>query len=205
MKNKKLVIIGVGGHGKVCKEIAELCGYSVSFLDERQIEGLNVVGRPDEWKSFAENSELFVAIGNNAVRQRFINEITAEGGTIATLIHPASTVSSYAKVERGCVVMAGSVVNPFAVIGEGTIINTQSSVDHDCTLSSCCHVSVGAHLAGTVSVGQRTMIGAGATVINNISICEDVTIGAGAVVVRDICEPGCYIGVTAKKIGGRND
>ena len=32
--NKKLVIIGAGGHGKVCAEIAELNGYKeIVFLD----------------------------------------------------------------------------------------------------------------------------------------------------------------------------
>ena len=34
MNNKKLIILGAGGHGRVAAEIAEQLGYSVSFLDD---------------------------------------------------------------------------------------------------------------------------------------------------------------------------
>ncbi len=61
-----------------------------------------------------------------------------------------------------------------------------------------CHVAVGAHLCGTVTIGNATWIGAGATVSNNVNICGECTIGAGAVVVKDITEPGTYIGVPAR-------
>ena len=61
------------------------------------------------------------------------------------------------------------------------------------------HISVGANLSGTVSIGKGTWIGAGATVINNVSICSGCLIGAGAVVVKDIVTPGLYLGVPAQK------
>ena len=72
-------------------------------------------------------------------------------------------------------------------------------VDLDCRLGDYVHVSVGAHVAGTVNIGDRTWIGAGATVKNNIDICDGCMIGAGAVVVSDIIEKGVYMGVPAKR------
>lgn len=57
---------------------------------------------------------------------------------------------------------------------------------------------MGAHLAGTVNVGERTLIGAGATVINNINVVSDCIIGAGAVVVKNLGQAGTYIGVPAR-------
>lgn len=33
------------------------------------------------------------------------------------------------------------------------------------------HVAVGAHLCGTLTIGNATWIGAGATVSNNVNIC----------------------------------
>lgn len=71
---------------------------------------------------------------------------------------------------------------------------------HDCKIADYCHISVGAHVAGTVQIGTRTWIGAGATVINNVKICSDCMIGAGAVIVEDINERGTYVGVPAKRI-----
>lgn len=91
-------------------------------------------------------------------------------------------------------------MNPGAVIGKGCIINTCASVDHDCRVEDFVHVSVGAHVAGTVRIGERTWVGAGATVSNNVRICDDCMIGAGAVVVKDIMERGTYVGVPAERI-----
>ena len=75
-----------------------------------------------------------------------------------------------------------------------------SSVDHDCRVGDFVHIAVGAHLCGTVTVGDDAFICAGATVVNNISVCKGATVGAGAVVVRDITEKGTYVGVPAQKI-----
>ena len=81
----------------------------------------------------------------------------------------------------------------------GCIVNTSSSIDHDCVVGNYCHIAVGAHLAGTVNVGNGTWIGAGAIVSNNVNICGGCMIGAGAVVIKNIDEAGIYIGVPAEK------
>ena len=78
------------------------------------------------------------------------------------------------------------VINPYAQLGKGCIVNTCASVDHDCNVGDYVHVAVGAHLCGTVEVGAYTWIGAGATVSNNVSICPECMIGAGAVVVKSV-------------------
>ena len=96
--------------------------------------------------------------------------------------------------------MAGAVINPGTRLGKGCIINTCSSVDHDCVVSDYAHIAVGAHLCGTVAIGEGTWIGAGATVVNNVSICSDCMIGAGTVVIKNIEISGTYIGVPAKRI-----
>lgn len=199
---KKLIIIGAGGHGRVVADVAKLCGYSeISFLDDSfgtATAECSVVGKVCAANKYYCTHDFFVAIGNSEVRERIMNEIKSEGGSFATLMHPSAVIGSNVEIGRGSVVMAGVVINAGAVIGEGVIINTSSSVDHDSRIGDYVHVSVGAHLAGTVEVGKRTMIGAGATVINNIDICEDCMVGAGAVVVRNIKNSGTYIGVPAR-------
>lgn len=200
MKNS-LVIIGAGGHGRVCAEIAELNGYQkILFLDDGNAGNIEIAGKTEDFIKYLSDCDFFVAIGNNNVRRSFLYRIMENKGQIATLIHPDSTVSAHATVGVGTAVMAGAVINTGTVIGKGAIINTCSSVDHDCRIGDFVHVAVGAHLAGTVSVGDTTFIGVGATVINNISICENCMIGAGATVIADIKENGTYVGVPARKI-----
>lgn len=199
--NDTIVIIGAGGHGRVCGEIAELSGYkNVLFLDDSNKPGVNVVGKSADFVRFINNSDFFVGVGDNKTRNFLIEKILNSGGNIATLIHPDSTLSRSASVGVGSVIMAGAVVNAGAKIGKGVIINTCSSVDHDCDLGDCAHISVGAHLAGTVSVGKCTFIGAGATLINNISVCDNCMVGAGAVMINSVFLEGVYVGVPARKI-----
>lgn len=198
---KKLVIIGASGHGKVVADIALKCGYSdVVFLDDNiklvECAGLPIVGTTLSLSDFR-NIDTVVAIGNSSIRKS-IQAIL--GDRAATLIHPDAVISRRVEIGRGSVVMAGAAINSDAQIGEGCIVNTCASVDHDCVVGDYAHISVGAHLAGNVHVGSGTWVGIGATISNNVAICPDCMIGAGAVVVRDITEPGTYVGVPAKKL-----
>lgn len=197
----KLTIIGASGHGKVAADIARLNGYDeIEFLDdnmELHSCGKWPVAGPSELADEIEN-DLFVAIGNAAVRERLMERL--QDKHIVSLIHPSAVIAKDVEIGAGSVVMAGAVINPGARIGKGCIINTSSSVDHDCVLADYVHIAVGSHLAGTVSVGKGTWIGVGATVSNNISICGDCMIGAGAVVVKSITEPGTYLGIPSRKV-----
>ncbi len=101
--------------------------------------------------------------------------------------------------------MAGAVINHGTSIEYGCIINTGATVDHDNIITDYVHVSVGSHLAGTVSVGTGTWIGAGAIVSNNISVWENCMVGAGAVVVDNLIEPDTYVGVPARRMCMKNE
>ena len=198
---KGLIIIGAGGHGKVCAEIAALNGYqTIGFLDDDSSKGNTVCGKTADYVRYLQDRDLFVALGDNTLRKRFLTEIESQNGSVAALIHPSAVVSPSASIGAGAVVMAGAVINPGASVGKGAVINTCASADHDNILEDYVHIGVGAHLAGTVHIGEGTFIGAGATVINNISVCEGCIVGAGAVVISDITEKGTYVGVPARKI-----
>ena len=196
-----LVIIGAGGHGKVCAEIAELNGYhNIVFLDDELADRKTVYGTTAAIPDFLSKSDYFVAIGDNQLRMNFLKRITDLGGLIATLIHVDSTISPSATVGVGSVVMAGAVINAGAFVGRGAIINTCSSVDHDCIIGDFSHISVGAHLAGTVHIGNCTMVGIGASVSNNLTLSDNIIIGAGGVVIETLNEAGTYVGVPVRKI-----
>ena len=198
---KSIAIVGAGGHGKVCAEIAGLMGYQkIVFLDDDPRLAGKVYGSTEKLLELSDDFDIFVAIGDNATRKAFLEKIRAQKASVATLIHPDSTVSKSAVVGEGSFVMAGAVVNADAVIERGVIVNTCGSVDHDCHLKDYCHVAVGAHLSGTVTVGTETFIGAGSTVINNVTIGDHVIIGAGACVISSIDQSGTYVGVPARKI-----
>lgn len=204
--HNRLVIIGAGGHGKVVADIAmKLNKYEeIIFLDDHNV-GKNcleipIVGRCEDVDRYICEYDFFVAIGNAAVRQKISEQLKQKGAELATLVHPNAVLAQHITIGTGTVVMAGAVINPDSEIGEGCIINTCASVDHDCIVEAYAHISVGAHLAGTVKIGTRAWIGAGATISNNIEVTADCMIGAGAVVVKAIAEKGTYVGVPARKV-----
>lgn len=198
---KSLLIIGAGGHGKVVADIASKNGYDeIIFLDDNEelteCGGYPVIGRNNQYTAY--DADVFIAIGNPKARETLFKKVEFSEKKIPTLIHPSASIAGDVSIGNGTVVAAGAVINPGTIIGKGCIINTSSSVDHDCIIKDFVHVSVGAHIAGTVQVGKRTWIGIGATVSNNIRICEDCMIGAGAVVIKNIERQGVYIGMPAK-------
>ncbi len=201
---RRLMILGAGGQGKVAADIARLCGYDqIAFLDDNQAltawVGYPVLGTLSQALSF-ENWEFFIAVGNSHLREQLQQQLVQAEKTVATLIHPSAVIAKNTVIGEGSIVMAGAVINPDATIGQGCIINTCASVDHDCVVGDYCHLTVGSHLAGTVHMGKHTFLGIGAVISNNLTICENCTIGAGAVVVKNICQPGTYLGVPAKKL-----
>ncbi len=197
----RLIIIGASGHGKVVADIARLNGYEdIVFLDDnpelKECASFPIIGSNTMTPEL--DGEIFIAIGDGSIRMKLMKQ--NEGRIFPILIHPRAVIANDVLIGAGSVIMAGVVINPGVKVGKGCIVNTSSSIDHDCIVGDFVHVSVGAHLCGTVSVGETTWIGTGATVSNNINICSNICVGAGAVVINDINENGTYIGVPAKKV-----
>ena len=205
MKNK-LLIIGASGHGKVVADIALKMNswQSISFLDDNEnlkfSLGFKVIGKSNEAIRHINEFDIFVGIGNNAIRKKIQERLEVEGARIPTLIHPNATLGEQVEIAAGTAVMAGVVINCSTKIGKGCIINTGATVDHDNIIEDFVHISPGVHLAGTVNVGQGSWLGIGTVVSNNVKIKSNCKVGAGAVVVKDITETGTYVGVPARRV-----
>lgn len=201
----RLAILGASGHGKVVADTAECCGWSdIVFFDDAWPGVVRngawvVTGTGQDLLARAgEFAGVVVAIGNNKVRQAWLATLGEAGAVLATLVHPAASVSRHATTGVGSVVFAGVVVNAGASVGGGVILNTGCSVDHDCRLGDAVHVSPGARLAGGVVVGERAWVGIGASVKQLVSIGDDAVVGAGAAVIGDVAAGSTVCGVPAR-------
>lgn len=205
MKNK-LLIIGAGGHGKVVADIALLMNKwrNIAILDDDETiktsMRLEVIGRSADVYIYISDYDIFVAIGNNKIREKIQSQIEILGASIATLIHPSAIIGSEVEVGVGTVVMANAVINCCSRIGEGCIVNTGATVDHDNVIKDYVHISPGAHLAGMVSVGKGTWLGIGSVISNNVNITSGCKVGAGSVVIKDINDAGTYVGIPARRV-----
>lgn len=202
----RLIIIGASGHGKVVADIALQMNRwkTITFFDDNEsLEssfGLDVSGTSTQAIAHTKDADVFVAVGNNAFRERLYAQIEAKGSKLPVLIHPHAIIAPDVKLGDGSVIMAGVVINASSKIGKGCIINTSATVDHDSIIEDFVHVSPGVNLAGGVTIGKSSWIGIGSIISHNLSVTDNCMIGAGAVVVKDITEPGTYVGVPAKRI-----
>lgn len=205
-KYNKLLIIGASGHGKVVASIAKKLDrwVTINFLDDNidldEVLECKVIGKSDEYIKYINDYQIFVAIGNNHIRSKILLDLENLGADIPTIIHPYSIIDDTVLIGKGSVIMGGVVINCDVRIGDGCIINTCASIDHESIISDYVHLSPGAKLAGSVKVEKLTWLGIGSVVVNNVNITNDCIIGAGGVVIRDIKKTGTYVGVPVKKI-----
>jgi UDP-perosamine 4-acetyltransferase len=200
-----IIVIGAGGHAKVCIELLRAMGETVAYcvagtdssdrcLDVAVLKGDDSLGR-----LHAEGySKIFVAIGSNALRDRLSTVAIAQGYDMVNAISPHAVISPSAQLGSGVAVMAGVVINAEAVVEDLAIVNTGATVDHDCRIGRAAHIAPQCALAGKVTVGHHSFLGVGCKVLPDIRIGEGVTAGAGSIVTSDIAAGLKVAGVPAR-------
>lgn len=206
-REKGLLIIGGGGHGRVVAEAAAHAGRykKIALVDPRTpaknianaflyISSENDIGAsPQDWY-------FIVAVGDPLLRERLYDQYVARGFMSVPIIHPYASVSPSAEVSEGVVVFAGAVIATLAQIKTGVIVNHGAIIEHDCRVEAFAHIAPGAVLAGQAEIGAGAFLGANASVRHGKKIAPRSVIGNGAAVVDDIGRPGVYGGVPARLI-----
>lgn len=210
-RKKNLVIWGASGHAKVLNEFMGRIGYQVIAVFDNNPEVLSPIASLsiyhkeegfNEWLAQRPDGEVagLVAIGgaNGQARLDIQRYLVSHQIEPVTAIHPTAFVAESARVGSGSHVLANATVCVDVEIAEACIINTATSIDHECVLGKGVHVAPGAVLTGCITVGDFSFIGAGAVVLPRINIGCNVIIGAGSVVTRDIPDGKVVYGNPAK-------
>lgn len=124
--------------------------------------------------------------GNGEARETMTQFMESHGFRPRSLIHKSCIISRTADIGRNIQLLAGSIIGPFASIGDYSIINSGVNVDHDCTIGRNCHLAPRAALAGEVTVEDNVFVGINATILPRLRIGSGATVGAGAVVTKDV-------------------
>ena len=210
-KISKVLILGAGGHARVCCDIFESNNFKIGGIYDDDKHLLDKYS--GHWKitgdfrkllidlEFERKSDYFVAIGDNNARETMtLKIIKATGKYPLNCISGSSIISKNCILDTGILIAPGSVINIGAKVKMGVIVNTGATIDHDCILEDFSSVQPGVHLAGGVKIGKRSQVGIGACIKQYIEVGSDVFVGGGAMVIKNVLENTTVLGVPAKQV-----
>lgn len=166
--NKRLIILGAGGYGKVVADIAvQMNSYKIILFLDDNYRSSNVIGKCSDYRNFIdEYTEFYPAFGSNELRIDWINKLISEDVSVATIIHPSSYVSSLSNIDLGTVILPKAIINSYVNIGKGCIINLGAIVDHNCSIGDGSHICPGTIIKADNNVTPCTKIEAGVVIQN---------------------------------------
>lgn len=187
-----IIILGAGGHAVSVANVAVACGMSiVAFVDDDKSES-KLLGVPIITKQQCidahPSANFAIAIGDNSVRERVCNDYKSElpNSKFPSLIHPTAVVGLHSEIGSGTVIMPQAHVGPNSIVGDFCILNTSSSIDHDCDMRSYSSIAPRVVTGGNVKIGVRSAVSIGATIKHGIEIGDDVVIGANSYVNKAV-------------------
>ena len=207
MSKPNLILIGAGGHARVCIDAVEQEGiYKIAGLIGLAQEvgslhfGYEVLATDAEMRELAEQYQFaLITIGQIHTaehRTRLYTQALDAGFTFPTVIAPTAYVSSHSTIGIGTIVMHGAIINAGALVGNNCIINSNSLIEHDARVGDHCHISTGAILNGNASIGTGAFIGSGAVIKEGVSIGANSVVGMGLMVRHNVDNNAKYLGLT---------
>jgi len=199
--NKPVIVIGAGGHAAVLVDTLKQLNQEViavvspeNALSHAVFDGVLHLQNDDDVLRYSPQEVTLVnGIGSipegsikASLRTKLYQHFKTHGYQFSSVISPYAIISPYATLAEGVQIMANSVIQTGAIIGENSIINTAAVIEHDCNIGSHNHIAPGAVLSGSVRTGEHVHIGTGASVIQGVNIDKNVVVGAGAVVSKNV-------------------
>ena len=198
LSEPKLLLIGSSWHASVLLDAIKLAGLFdiAGYLDDTLPAGTSrngyvVLGGLKDARRICSElavSDAVMGIGDNWWRRKLYTDLIqiCPNLRFPVVRHPSAIVAASARIGKGAAILAGSHVGPNSLVGEFCILNTSSSIDHDCTLADFSSIAPGVKTGGLVRIGECSAVGVGASISDRISIGRHSVVGTGAAVVRDI-------------------
>jgi sugar O-acyltransferase (sialic acid O-acetyltransferase NeuD family) len=191
---KKILLIGCGGHTKVCAEVILGTGKfkiaGVICKNKKGIFNIPQIGMDDDLKRLKKKyNYAFITIGqikNYGIRRKIYKKLKYLNFNVPKIISKNAITSKSAKIGSGTIVMDRAVIHQDVKVGNNCIINTGAIIEHDVEIGDNSHISTGAIVNGGVKIGKNVFIGSGSIIVNDIQIKSNSFIKAGTLIKKSI-------------------
>lgn len=209
MAVQRLVVMGAGGHAREVLDVLE------SLPDGPGRERTTVFAQPGSTGAAAaalvrdrgyelldavpaDATHYLPAVGDPALRRRFVLLAEERGLLPVQAVSPLSTVPDAVRDVPGLVAFARSHLSTNVALGVHCHLNTGCQVSHDAWLGDRVTLGPGTLLAGGVVVEDDAFLGVGAVVLPGRRIGRGAVVGGGAVVVHDVAPGATVVGNPAR-------
>ena len=185
---KKILILGIGGHSRSCIDVIEntnkfkIEGYVAKNKDTKSNDSnLKLLGYDKDLPNlFKSIKYAHIAVGQMKdleLRKKVIFQINRYRFQDAVNnFQKKYNLKKNIKVGKGTIIMNNVTINSNSIIGDNCIINTGSIIEHDCNIGSHTHIGPGSILNGGVKVGEQCFIGSGSVIRQKIKLIIKVFI-----------------------------
>jgi sugar O-acyltransferase (sialic acid O-acetyltransferase NeuD family) len=179
-----LLVYGSRSFARTVSDLAHDAGFSVAGMIDDDASGPGIVGTLRGARDRFPPTRFAMAIGigyqDLAARWRAIARAVECGWTLPVLVHPRAYVAASARLEPGCLVMAGAIVDRDVQLGTATVVWPGACINHDVTVGRNCFVSPNATVCGHVRIGDDVFVGAAAVIADHCDVPSSSFIKMGA-------------------------
>ena len=186
-------------------EVCEDAGFDiVGIIDNKETGeyyGVPVIGTDDDAKQLRSqypNIPVVISPFMPKARKNLYDMYASLGYTFATVISPKATVSRFATVGEGTVILNGVNVAANTHIGRFAKLNTMCNIMHDNEIGDFVTVSPNALTLGYVTIEEGAFLGGNCTILPYKKVGAGATVGAAAVVTKDVAAGQVVKGNPAK-------
>ena len=208
MEKQKCLIVGAGGQCRVILSLLQECNavyLPIGIIDDvlhenEEVLSIPVLGGINLLEKYYQDgiNDIFLAIGDNFKRKVIFDLVKSVGFDCPNLISDKANVSQSAELGEANIICPFVNVGPLTKMVNNNLINTHSTIEHDTSIQSHCHVAPMTVVSGSSLLGDFVFLGAGTTIIDKVSIVSKTLVAAGSVVINNIERSGyLYAGVPA--------
>jgi len=215
MEDKDIFIVGASDHARIVIDVVEREGrYRVrGLLDSYKpkgysVSGYQVLGSETDLPLLVEATGInkgIVAIGDNWTRRKVSAAIQAAYSPFefVTAVHPSAYITPGSRLGAGTIVMGQAWIGVDLEVGEGCVVSSKASFEHDSTMDAYASLGAGVTCGANVHLGFCSALCIGVTVIHGIRIGSHTVVGAGSTVLSDLPDCSVAYGLPARPVRKR--